>query len=92
CLKTNYLNGRINGKFEVWSENGNIELSGQYKNDSKDGLWIIYNNDRTIKYKLEYMSGVAKDNQLDIDGSAYLDSLEKNKGKFADPEISKDIK
>ena len=38
------------------------------------------------------MSGVAKDNQLDIDGSAYLDSLEKNKGKFEDPEISKDIK
>ena len=91
CLKTNYLNGKINGKFEVWSENGNIELSGQYKNDSKDGLWIIFNNDRTIKYRLEYISGITKDNQLDIDGSAYLDSLENNKGKIADPEISKVI-
>jgi antitoxin component YwqK of YwqJK toxin-antitoxin module len=92
CQKTNYLNGKINGKFEVWSENGNIELSGQYKNDSKDGLWVIYNNDKTIKYKLEYRSGIAKDNQLDIDGSEYLDSLEKNKGKIDDPEISKVIK
>ncbi len=88
CLKTNYLNGKINGKFEVWSENGKIELSGQYKNDAKEGQWIIYNDDGTIKYKLEYRLGIAKDNQLDIDGSAYLDSLEKNKGKIADPEIS----
>jgi antitoxin component YwqK of YwqJK toxin-antitoxin module len=92
CQKTNYLNGKINGKFEVWSENGNIEVSGQYKNDSKDGLWLIYNNDKTIKYMLEYRSGIAKDNQLEIDGSEYLDSLEKNKGKIADPEISKVIK
>jgi antitoxin component YwqK of YwqJK toxin-antitoxin module len=92
CLKTNYVNGKITGKFEVWSENGNIELSGQYKIDSKDGQWIIYNNDGTIKYKLEYIAGVAKDNQLDIDGSAFLDSLEKNKGRIADPEISKVIK
>ena len=92
CLKTIYLNGKINGKFEVWSENGNIELSGQYKNDSKYGLWIIFNNDRTIKYKLEYKSGVTKDNQPDLDGSAYLDSLEKNKGKIADPEITGVIK
>jgi antitoxin component YwqK of YwqJK toxin-antitoxin module len=88
CLKTNYLNGKINGKFEVWAVNGNIELSGQYKNDSKDGLWIIYNNDRTIKYILEYISGITKDNQLDNAGSAYLDSLENNKGKIADPELS----
>ena len=22
CLKSNYLNGKINGKFEVWFENG----------------------------------------------------------------------
>jgi Uncharacterized protein conserved in bacteria len=86
CLKSNYLDGKINGKFEVWSENGSIEFSGQYKNDSRDGLWFIYKNDGTIKYKLEYLEGVTKDRQMDIDESDFLDSLEKNKGKIADPE------
>ena len=86
CLKSNYLDGKINGKFEAWFENGGIEFSGQYKNDSRDGLWIIYNNDGTIKYKLEYLAGVTKDRQMDIDESALLDSLENNKGKTADPE------
>ena len=90
-LKSNYLNGKINGKFEVWFENGSIEFSGQYKNDSRDGLWVIYKNDGTIKYKLEYTAGITKDVQIDIDESDYLDSLEKNKGKIADPEISKVI-
>jgi antitoxin component YwqK of YwqJK toxin-antitoxin module len=80
------MNGKLNGKFEVWFENGNIELSGQYKNDSRDGLWAIYKNDRTVKYKLEYLEGVTKDRQIDIEESDFLDSLENNKGKIADPE------
>jgi len=86
CLKSNYLNGKINGRFEVWFENGRIEFSGQYKNDARDGLWHIYNNDGTLKYKLEYLAGVTKDRQMDIDESDYIDFLEKNKGKIADPE------
>lgn len=88
CLKSNYLNGKINGKFEVWFENGRIEFSGQYKNDARDGLWYIYRTDGTIKYKIEYLAGVTKDRQMDIDESDYLDFLEKNKGKIADPEKS----
>ncbi|MCX6255637.1 MAG: toxin-antitoxin system YwqK family antitoxin [Bacteroidia bacterium] len=86
CMKSNYLNGKINGKFEVWFENGRIEFSGQYKNDARDGLWRIYKDDGTIKYELEYLAGVTKDRQMDIDESDYLDSLEKNRGKIADPE------
>jgi antitoxin component YwqK of YwqJK toxin-antitoxin module len=86
CLKSNYLDGKINGKFEVWFENGIIEFSGQYKNDARDGPWLIYKNDGTLKYKLEYTEGFTKDRQLYIDESDYLDSLERNKGRIADPE------
>jgi antitoxin component YwqK of YwqJK toxin-antitoxin module len=88
CLKSNYVNGKINDRFEVWFEDGRIELSGQYKNDLREGSWYIYNRDGTIKYKVEYLAGVTKDRQMDIDQSNYLDLLEKNKGKIADPEKS----
>ena len=86
CLNSNYLNDKLNGKFEVWFENGSIQFSGQYNNDTRDGTWYIYNNDGKLKYKLEYIAGVTNDRQLDIDESDYLDSLEKNMGKIADPE------
>jgi antitoxin component YwqK of YwqJK toxin-antitoxin module len=85
-MKSSFLNDKINGPFEVWYENGNIQFSGQYKNDLRDGLWYIYNKNGTIKYKIEYQEGVTKDHQMDIDESDYLDLLEKNKGKIADPE------
>lgn len=88
CLKSNYANGKVNGKYEVWFENGQIEFSGQYKDDARDGLWYIYNKDGSLKYKLEYKGGVTDNIQMDIDESNYLDSLERNKGKIADPEIS----
>jgi antitoxin component YwqK of YwqJK toxin-antitoxin module len=86
CLKSNYLNGEVNGKYEVWFENGGIQFSGQYKNNIRDGIWNIFSNDGKLKYKLEYRDGVSIDRQLDIDESDYLDFLEKNKGKIADPE------
>jgi antitoxin component YwqK of YwqJK toxin-antitoxin module len=86
CLKSNYLNNKINGKFEVWFESGQIEFSGQYNNDSRDGLWLIYSKEGKIKYKLEYKDGVARDSRMDIDESDYIDSLENNKDRIADPE------
>ena len=76
----------IDGKFESWFEDGKIEYSGQYKNDARDGEWLIYNTDGTVKYKIEYTDGITKDRQMDIDESKYLDSLEKNKDKIQDPE------
>jgi len=91
-LKSNFLNGKVNGKFEVWYENGGIEYSGQYKNDLKDGLWTIYNKDGSIKYSLEYQLGFTKNKQMEIDESHFIDSLENNKGKIADPEKTGIIK
>jgi len=91
-LKSNYLNGKVNGKFEVWYENGAIEYSGQYKNDMKDGLWTIYNKDGSTKYSLEYNLGFTKNKQMEIDESHFIDSLENNRGKIADPEKTGIIK
>ncbi len=92
CLKSNYLNGKVNGKFEAWHENGAIQFSGQYKNDLRNGPWLVCDKIGTVKYRLEYLNGITKDRQMEIDESAYLDSLELNIGKVADPEKSGNLK
>jgi len=86
CMKTTYTKGKINGKYNVWADNGRIEISGQYINDTREGRWLFYNKDNSVKYDLTYTLGVPNNRQMEIDESRYLDSLDRNKGKIADPE------
>lgn len=85
-LKSNYVNGRLNGKFEVWFDNGKIEVSGYYKNDKREDHWIIYREDGTKKYELDYVGGFTRDSRMRIDESNYIDSLGMNINNIPDPE------
>jgi len=82
----------LNGKFEVWFENGTIQFSGFYKNNRREGIWYIYDREGSLLYKLEYVEGVTKDRQMDIDVSNLFEDLEKNSGKIADPEKTGEIR
>jgi antitoxin component YwqK of YwqJK toxin-antitoxin module len=85
-LKSNYTRGMLNGKFEVWYQDGKPEFSGTYKNNLREGTWRIYNDDGTLKYDLNYVSGVTNNRQMEIDATNFIDSLENNRWKVADPE------
>ena len=85
-LKSNYVRGMLNGKFEVWYQDGKPEFSGTYKNNLREGTWRIYNDDGTLKYDLNYVSGVTNNRQMEIDAINFIDSLENNSWKVADPE------
>jgi antitoxin component YwqK of YwqJK toxin-antitoxin module len=86
CLKANYINGKLNGSFSVFFDNGRPEYLGHYKDDTRDGTWKIYNNDGSLKYNIEYLAGVVKNSEKFKKESDFLDDIEKNKGKIADPE------
>jgi antitoxin component YwqK of YwqJK toxin-antitoxin module len=88
CLKANYINGKLQGSFFVFFNNGKPEYIGQYKEDTRDGIWKIYNSDGSLKYNIKYLDGVAEDSEKFKKESDLLDALEKNKGKIADPAIT----
>ncbi len=90
-LKTSYWNGKLNGKFEAFFENGKPEFLGQYKNDLREGVWIIYRKDGSKRFKTEYAFGIPNNHDIDIYQSGYIDSLERNKVKIADPEKTGEI-
>lgn len=90
-LKTSYWNGKLNGKFEAFFENGKPEFLGQYKNDLREGVWIIYRKDGSQRFKTEYTLGIPDNRDIDIYQSGYIDSLERNKVKIADPEKTGEI-
>jgi antitoxin component YwqK of YwqJK toxin-antitoxin module len=86
CLKAYFSNGKLDGGFFTYYDDGKPEYIGQYKNDLRSGTWKIYNSNGTLKYNLEYSDGIAKNSELDKKEAEYLDAIEKNKGKIADPE------
>jgi antitoxin component YwqK of YwqJK toxin-antitoxin module len=86
CLKANYVNGKLNGSFEVFFTDGKPEYIGQYKEDLRNGTWKIFNNNGSLKYNIEYIEGVASNSEKFKKESDYLDAIEKNRGKIADPE------
>ena len=90
-LKTSYLNGKLNGKFEAFFENGKPEFLGQYKDDLREGLWIIYRKDGSQRFKTEYASGIPNNREIDIYQTDFIDSLERNKVKIAEPEKTGEI-
>lgn len=83
--------GRLNGKFEAFFENGKTEFTGHYKDDLREGVWIIYGKDGSQRFKTTYTAGIPDNKDIDIYQSNYLDSLEKIKPKFADPEKTGEI-
>ena len=88
CLRASYIDGRLEGRFEVFHPNGAPQYLGQYKDDAREGTWILYNDDGSVKYEIVYSHGAANNPELFKEASDYLDALEKNKGKIADPEIT----
>lgn len=86
CLKASYVNGKLHGNFSVFFDSGKPEYIGQYKEDTRNGTWKTYNSDGSLKYNIEYVSGVAQNSDRYKKETEYLDALEKNKGKIADPE------
>lgn len=86
CLSGFYTDGRLNGKFVVYYDNGNKEFAGQYTDNARNGDWIRYNSDGSVKTTIHYVSGLATNPELHKQETEYLDALERNKGKIADPE------
>ena len=86
-LRTSYVNGRLDGRYEAFFENGNPEFTGEYKNDLKEGLWHIYKEDGSVRFRIDYFAGTPKNRDLDIYETEYIDAVEaKYKGKIPDPE------
>ena len=45
-IKGNYKNGIGVAYFEHYTENGQIESHGKWKNGKREGVWVFYRNGR----------------------------------------------
>jgi antitoxin component YwqK of YwqJK toxin-antitoxin module len=72
-----YVNGRIEGAFSNWYDNGQLEKTGEYKSGFSAGTWKEYYRDGQLKTIMEYRAPnrIAKTENYDKNGqieSLYL--------------------
>jgi antitoxin component YwqK of YwqJK toxin-antitoxin module len=53
----NYDHGKREGKAEYRWENGKVQVTGQYKNGVRDGIWIFTENNGASAGRVEYREG-----------------------------------
>lgn len=63
---TQYQNGQRHGIHRVWYANGQLEVSGQYKDDRPEGEWLRYSEQGVLLYKSTCING-----QLEGEASCY---------------------
>ena len=85
ALQAFYVNGKLDGPFRTFKKSGSPDFTGAYKENLRDGLWVIHNDDGSVKSQLEYSLGQITDPEYYQRETEYFDLLEKNKGKIADP-------
>ena len=85
-IRANFAAGKLQDKFSVYYEDGKPQYLGQYKNDIRDGIWVKYDRNGNEITRITYINGLAINPEIYIKETQYLDSLERNRGKIADPE------
>ena len=45
----NYQNGKEEGEYKKYYQNGNLSEKGKYNYGNREGQWVYYNKDGSIK-------------------------------------------
>jgi len=85
-METMHVNGKRDGLFHVFWDNGRLRIKGRYSNDSTVGTWIYYNEDGSIRREDEYVNGRRiNQDELDLEFGKQVIEREKDKGKIPEP-------
>ncbi len=86
-LQCMYSQNRRNGRCFSYFQSGNPEVESFYQNDLPEGTWKYFDDEGNLRYTLIYEKGLLKNPEvlLELD-SDELDSLEKQRDRFAYPE------
>ncbi len=86
-LTATYHNDRLEGTFTMYWPDGKNMLQGQYHQDVRNGKWYLFDKKGNLRKAISYTDGIPDNlEELTREESALLDSLERNKGRFLDPE------
>lgn len=58
--KGNYIDGKKEGLWEEYHQNGQLKAKGVYEEGKKNGTWEVFNEQGKLKAKINYRLGIKK--------------------------------
>ena len=56
--EVNYIDGKKEGLWEEYYDNGQLKAKGVYKEGKEDGTWEVFNEQGQLKAKINYRMGI----------------------------------
>jgi len=79
--------GKFHGAFNSYWENGNLDQSGTYQHNLREGTWLFYSENGRSNWTIEYLKGEPADKEKYFEMLLEEDrQLEQNKGLIQEPE------
>ena len=86
-LKGSYNRGKLSDDFIVYSPDGSIQIKGHYLEGKRHGKWIFYDDKDNVNFEVNFIYGKVEDEEaLTRKQQEYFQKMDKNIGKFKDPE------
>jgi antitoxin component YwqK of YwqJK toxin-antitoxin module len=86
-LKALYNKDKLSGDFIVYNPDGSMQIKGHYQEGMRHGKWIFFNEEANVDFEVNFVYGRAENEEaLTRRQLEYFQEMDKNIGKFKDPE------
>jgi len=86
-LKGSYSDGKLTGDYIVYYPDGSIQIKGNYLEGKRHGKWLFYDEQKNLNLEINFVHGKAENEEaLTRKQQEYFQNMDKNIGRFKDPE------
>lgn len=86
-LKGSYIRGKLSDDFIVYYPDGSLQIKGHYLEGKRHGKWIYYDESENVNFEVNFIYGKAENEEaLTRKQQEYFQKMDKNIGRFKDPE------
>ena len=82
--KGSMKNGKKDGSWVGYHDNGQLSFKGNYKNGKKDGSWVGYKDSGEVKYKVNFINGDWEKGSYNGQGTYTYWNGDKYEGEYKD--------
>jgi len=86
-MKARLVDNKLEGEFFVYAINGTPYITGNYRNNLREGKWTFFDETGKVQKVLNYQAGIAAESdKLDAEQQEFFRNIDDAQGKYEEPD------